>query len=118
MAGSTYGGSLAQCNSSNGTTLPSLSSCIFYDVTYGDTDVPCAYVVSSPPGPGHTANCFFSGANYELTYDGLTVEVGVLSTTLYSSTNSSPAIAYGAGTGYDLATGIGTVNVLNFVNGY
>jgi subtilase family serine protease len=78
------------CNSSNGASVG--SSCIFYDVTQGDMDVNCT---------GKT-NCFLpSGKN------------GILSS---SSTTSEPA--FGTTAGWDFATGIGTVNVANFVNNY
>ena len=66
------------------------SSCIFYDVTQGDMDVNCT----------GTHNCYLpSGKN------------GVL------STSAAPySKAYGATTGWDFATGIGTVNANNLVN--
>jgi subtilase family serine protease len=91
LAGSTYGGSsLAQCNSSNGTSVS--AACIFYDVTQGDMDVPCT----------GTLNCYLPSGTY-----------GVLSTS-----NSMYLPAYGAGTGWDFATGIGTVNAYNFLMAY
>ena len=82
--------------SSGGTTSCNSSngvanSCIFYDVTDGDMDVDCA-------GP----NCFFA--------DG---SVGVLSTS-----NSAFLPAYAAGTGWDFATGIGTVNAANLASNW
>jgi len=78
------------CNSSNGNTVG--SSCIFYDVTQGDMDVNCT----------GTNNCYRpSGTN------------GVLSTS-----NTSYSKAYGTGTGWDFATGIGSVNVYNLVMGW
>jgi regulation of enolase protein 1 (concanavalin A-like superfamily) len=79
----------SSCNSSNGNTVA--SSCIFYDVTLGDMDVDCA-------GP----NCYLGGGS-----------VGVLSTS-----NSTFAPAYGTTTGWDFATGIGTVNAANLVNNW
>jgi hypothetical protein len=64
-------------------------SCIFYDVTLGDIDANCT----------GSHNCYTpSGAN------------GVLSTS-----NNSYSPAYGATTGWDFATGIGSVNVYNLV---
>ena len=77
------------CDSSNGNTVA--NSCIFYDVTFGDMDVNCA-------GP----NCYFA--------DG---SVGVLSTS-----NAAFSPAYGTNTGWDFATGIGTVNAANLVNNW
>ena len=79
------------CNTSAST--PPSSSCIFYDVTDGDNDVPCL--------TGST-NCYTSIASDTF---------GLLST---SSSFLLPA--YPAGTGYDLATGLGSVNVANLVN--
>ena len=90
LAAGEYGASgNSSCNSSNGTATA--STCVFYDVTFGDMDVDCA-------GP----NCYLA--------DG---SVGVLST---SDTAFQPA--YGTNTGWDFATGIGTVNAANLVNNW
>jgi hypothetical protein len=78
------------CNSSNGNTVS--SACIFYDVTLGDIDAPCL----------GTFNCFIPSGTF-----------GVLSTS-----NLSYLPAYPARTGWDFATGIGTVNVANLVRGW
>ena len=76
------------CNSTN--KGGAAGSCIFYDVTQGDMDVNCT----------GSRNCYLpSGKN------------GVLSTS-----GSSYSKAYGATTGWDFATGIGTVNAQNLVN--
>ncbi|MDR3415377.1 MAG: S53 family peptidase [Nevskia sp.] len=78
------------CNSSNGNAAT--GSCVFYDVTQGDIDVNCR----TPYG------CYDpSGSN------------GVLSTS-----TSSYARAFGTGTGWDFATGIGTVNAYNLVTSW
>lgn len=79
----------SSCNSNNGNAVG--ANCVFYDVTMGDMDVDCT-------GP----NCFLS--------DG---SVGVLSTS-----NTSFAPAYGTTTGWDFATGIGSVNAANLVNNW
>jgi len=79
----------ATCNSSNGTGVS--ANCTFYDVTQGDIVVDCN-------GP----NCYFGGG-----------AVGVLST---SNTAFRPA--YGTNTGWDFATGIGTINVANLVSNW
>lgn len=90
LAAAEYGsGGSSSCNSNNGASVG--ASCIFYDVTLGDMDVDCA-------GP----NCYLA--------DGT---VGVLST---SDTAFSPA--YGTSSGWDFATGIGTVNATNLVNNW
>ncbi len=91
LAASEYGASgSSTCNSSNGNTVG--GSCIFYDVTLGDIDANCT----------GSHNCYRpSGTN------------GVLSTS-----NSSYAPAYRATTGWDFATGIGTVNAYNLVTNW
>jgi subtilase family serine protease len=88
IAAAEYGSSgSAACNSSNGNGVA--SSCVFYDVTQGDMDVNCT----------GNHNCYLpSGKN------------GVL-----SMSNSSYAPAFKTGTGWDFATGIGTVNAYNLV---
>jgi Divergent InlB B-repeat domain len=88
LAANEYGATgSSTCNSSNGNTAG--SSCIFYDVTLGDNDAACT----------GTNNCYLPSGTY-----------GVLSTS-----NNSYAPAYGATTGWDFATGIGSVNVYNLV---
>jgi len=80
----------SSCKSSNGKDVA--SSCIFYDVTKGDMDVNCT----------GSHDCYLPSGSY-----------GVLSTS-----SSSYSIAFGTKTGYDLATGIGTVNAYNLVFGW
>ncbi len=75
------------CNSTSGNKVA--STCIFYDVTLGDMDVNCS-------GP---YDCFTPTGTF-----------GVLSTK-----TSEYAKAYGATTGWDFATGIGSVNAYNLV---
>src|SRR6266849_4832802 len=90
LAVSEYGSAgNTSCNSSNGTSTA--STCIFYDVTLGDMGVDCT-------GP----NCYLGGGT-----------VGVLSTS-----NTAFLPAYGTTTGWDFATGIGTVNATNLVNNW
>jgi subtilase family serine protease len=88
------------CDSSNGNTVS--STCIFYDVTQGDMNVDCAYFDSHD-----LYNCYDPGGT---SANGL---VGVL-----SNSNSSYQPAYGTSTGWDFATGIGTVNATNLVNNW
>ena len=96
---------LAQAQYSNSTLLNSCDAsrgnqvsraCVFYDVTKGDNSAPC---VSGSP------NCF-SNANS-------TKGIGVLSV----SPNTLSA-AFPATQAYDLATGLGTVNVTNLIINY
>jgi subtilase family serine protease len=75
-----------QCNSSLGNKVS--SACVFYDVTLGDMAVPCI----------GNQNC----------YDPDSGVYGVLSTS-----DHTPRPAYATGVGYDLATGIGSVNAYN-----
>lgn len=81
------------CNSTLGNGVA--SSCIFYDVTQGDNDVDCT--VTAEFGNN---NCYLPSGEY-----------GVLSTS-----KSAYQPAFVATTGWDFATGIGTVNALNLVN--
>src|SRR5208283_4934919 len=91
LAANEYGASgSTTCNSTLGNGVG--SSCIFYDVTQGDMDVNCT----------GTNNCYLDSAS-----------IGVLSTS-----NSSYQPAYGTTTGWDFATGIGTVNAYNLVKAY
>jgi hypothetical protein len=89
IAATEYGaGGVSLCNASNGSGNG--NSCTFYDVTLGDNIVDCT---------SGTPNCYAPGGTY-----------GVLSTS-----TSSYAPAFKAGTGWDFATGLGTVNVYNLV---
>jgi subtilase family serine protease len=76
------------CNSTLGNAAA--STCIFYDVTLGDEDSDCKGSV----------NCYDPSGTY-----------GVLSTS-----DSSYQPAYGTTTGWDFATGLGSVNAFNLVN--
>lgn len=92
LANAEYGSSgSSECNSTLGNGVA--SSCVFYDVTLGDMDVPCSNEIGD-------INCYIPSGKF-----------GVLSTS-----NSSYQPAYGAANGWDFATGIGTVNVTNLVN--
>ena len=91
LAKTEYGASgSSSCNSSKGNGVA--SSCIFYDVTQGDMDVPCT----------GDHGCYLPSGTY-----------GVLSKSTTSYEN-----AFEAKTGYDHATGIGSVNAYNLVFGW
>lgn len=91
LAATEYGASgSTACDSS--TVNPNTNNCVFYDVTLGDMDAPCT----------GTSNCYTPSGTY-----------GVLSTS-----NSAYDPAYATTTGWDFATGIGTVNVYNLVTGW
>ncbi len=95
LAAKEYGtGGSSTCNSSNGNGVS--ASCIFYDVTLGDDDADCQI------NGGTFYNCYLPSGTY-----------GVMSTA-----NGSYAPAFATHTGWDFATGIGTVNVANLVNGW
>jgi subtilase family serine protease len=98
LAAAEYGaqGSTA-CNSSSSPTSAS-ASCIFHDVTLGDITVNCA----------GSANCYGYVANQPAHLLG--APDGALS---MSDTSFIPA--FGAATGWDFATGIGTVDAYNLV---
>ena len=101
LAAAEYGATgSSSCSSSKGNGVG--SSCIFYDVTLGDNDVPCTDLSS-----GKYFNCYDPSGTY-----------GVLSTTATSSGGGSYSPAYGTATGWDFATGIGTVNVYNLVTNW
>lgn len=88
LAGQEYGKKGNAACNSNSAT----NACIFHDVTFGDNVVDCS----------GTFNCYDPTGAY-----------GVLSV---SSKHDEPA--YTAGTGWDFATGIGTVNVTALVNAW
>jgi hypothetical protein len=80
------------CNSSTLTTAQLTSNtCVFYDTTKGNNSVACA---------GHSTNC--SNQTAGATQFGVLVEPSSLTTPAWTTT-----------TGYDLATGLGSVNVAN-----
>jgi subtilase family serine protease len=86
LAGSQYGASgNASCNATLGNAVA--SSCIFHDITQGDNDVPCT----------GSHNCYLPSGTYGVS----------------SLSSSTFQIAYPATTGWDFATGIGSVNVYN-----
>ena len=78
----------------NSTTGP-VSGCPFNDVTRGNNSVPCY---------SEMTNCASTNPN----------PYGVLEPT-DTTGKLTGTIAYNAGTGYDLATGLGTINVANLV---
>ncbi len=94
LANQEYGS--AGSSTCNSDANPS-SSCVFYDVTVGDNNVPCA------KDAGTLYDCYLPSGTYG---------VGSASTmsfvTTYNQTN----------TGWDFATGIGTVNAYNLATGW
>src|SRR4029077_1064688 len=97
LAAAEYGASgNSACNSSNGNTVA--GSCIFYDVTAGDMVTPC----TNYPNTSNYYSCYRPSGTY-----------GVMSTN-----NGAYAPAFATGTGWDFATGIGTVNVYNLITNW
>jgi hypothetical protein len=97
LAASEYGvNGNGSCNSTLGNTAG--TSCIFYDVTQGDMDLPCS---------DSNVNCFDTSGRFP---NGV---IGVLSTS-----NSAYQPAFASTTGWDFATGIGTLNAANLVNNW
>lgn len=100
MAGIEYGTTAATgaCNGSGATgtgttsSLPA-SSCIFHDIETGNISQACRK---------GSVDCYNDLGNY-----------GILST---GATTDSPA--YPAGEGYDLATGLGSINITNLVDNW
>jgi hypothetical protein len=90
---------LTSCNSSNGASIG--SNCVFNNVTVGNIDVPCW---------AGTSNCYL-GPN---SIDGAEEFGLVYAAPSENSTTTVPA--WSAGAGYNMATGLGSVNVTNFVN--
>jgi subtilase family serine protease len=109
IAAKGYGSSLSGCNSSS-----AASSCIFYDVTQGDIDVNCTGTQScygsETSNSGGTGFPGFPGRRGGGGFGFFGASMGALSTSA-----SSLSLAFGTGTGWDLATGIGTVNAYNLV---
>jgi subtilase family serine protease len=98
LAATEYGSSGdGSCNSTLGNTTD--SSCIFYDVTLGDIDIDCQ---------GY--DCYWPTEAENTPTDPT---VGSLTT---DSTGNSYEAAYATTTGWDFATGIGTINAANLVN--
>jgi subtilase family serine protease len=88
----------SRCNASQTSGGLPAASCVFNDITLGDMDIPCGQ-----NSDGHFYDCH--GASATL--------IGELSTS-----NSKNAPAYPATIGYDLATGLGSVNATSLFNAW
>jgi subtilase family serine protease len=88
----------SRCNASQTSGALPAESCIFNDITLGDMDIPCGQ-----NSDGHFYDCHGASA----------VLIGEL-----SKSNSENAPAYPATVGYDLATGLGSVNATNLFNAW
>jgi subtilase family serine protease len=108
LAAQDYGSvGAAACNATNGNTTS--SACIFHNVTEGDISVNCA----------GTQDCY--GASAAVANQGGRRGGGFSTATpngALSTSGTSDAPAYAAGTGWNFATGIGSVNAFNLVNSW
>jgi len=93
LAKSQFANASLNCNSSSFTdpTMPAASGCVFYDITKGNDSVACV---------GGSPNCSAMSSS------SFGVEV----------TGTPAAPAFATATGYDLATGLGTINVANLLS--
>ena len=88
----------ASCNANRADGQLPARSCVFNDITQGDIDIPCGKNVD-----GHFYDC----------HGAVGSQIGELST---ADSQNHPA--YRAGKGYDLATGLGSVNATNLFNAW
>jgi len=91
---------LTACNASQGPITN--KACVFYDVTLGSNAEPCAVATFSDAGSAPASVCD-TGGNGAYT-------VGLMT----AASANSPG-SYNAGQGYDLATGLGSVDAANLV---
>ena len=93
----------ANCSSSNGpgTNSGPAANCVFNDVILGNNSVPCI---------GGTQGC--SNTNSR------SAALGIEETLNPNTGAITGTIAYSAGAGFDLATGLGSVNANNLVNAW
>jgi subtilase family serine protease len=103
LAAQQYASGSSACNSSNGNTVD--AGCMYYNVTLGDIDVNCS----------GTRDCYGAASGAAVGRGGRASQNGngALST---ASTSYSPA--YGTATGWNFATGLGTINAFNLVTNW
>ncbi len=100
-----YDASVCDASKTDG-DLPA-PSCVFHDITRGDLDIPCG---RNPDGNFY--DCFGASGRFGDSGTGKRI-YGELSS---SSSNSEPA--YPATVGYDLATGLGSVDATNLFDAW
>ena len=102
-------GTLAKCNSNNGTN--GTGSCVFHNITTGGNSTQCVQLQGQT-----TPDCYFYGTSQNfLQFYGPT-QLGLTSTS--SSTYNSNTAAYAAQPGWSFANGLGTVNAGNLFNAW
>jgi hypothetical protein len=93
--------SYSNCSAERGNGAPVTSStCLFNDIDQGTNAMACDYGAYGHDSPNCPKPSYSVGGSH-----GGTDEVGILS-------------GYSAGVGYDLATGLGSLNVANVVNNF
>ena len=85
----------SQQSAGNCNSLSPAATCVFNDVTVGTIEMPCQAAGFQGAGSPNSPNCSGTGAE----------DIGILT-------------GYNAGTGYDLATGWGSINVTNLINSW
>jgi subtilase family serine protease len=102
IAGIEYGSAanLSACNAGQGAI--SNPACVFYDVTLGSNAAPCTVASFSDTGSAPASTCDNAGN-------------GAYTIGLLTAGTAFSAGSYPAGTGYDLATGLGSVDAANLV---
>jgi len=97
----------AACDASRTDGALPARACVFHDVTRGDMDIPCG---RNPDGDFY--DCFGASGRFGDVGTG-TRTFGELSTS-----GSRNALSYSATPGYDLATGLGSVDATNLFNAW
>lgn len=105
--------SAAVCNSANGDSTA--GACIFHNVTLGDIAVNCG---GSDNCYGSTATPTTSGGRGGPGGGGFGGFGGSAKNGALSTSTGTYSPAYGTSAGWNFATGIGSVNVLNLVNNW
>jgi subtilase family serine protease len=100
-----FGASACDASKADG-ELPA-PGCVFHDITRGDMDIPCG---RNPDGNFY--DCFGASGHFPVSGTGERI-YGELSSL---DSNSEPA--YPATVGYDLATGLGSVDATNLFNAW
>jgi hypothetical protein len=91
---------LAACNASQGAITS--KACVFYDITVGSNAQPCAVASFADTGSAPSSVCDNAG------------NAGYTTGLMTASSANSPG-SYAAGQGYDLASGLGTIDAANLV---
>lgn len=102
LAAAEYGSAanLAACNASQGPITS--QACVFYDITLGSNAQPCAVASFVDTGSAPASVCD-SGGN------------AAYATGLMTASSANTTGSYAAGQGYDLASGLGSIDAANLV---